>query len=79
MKDSRGVLVKVVLFQSRMKPRPIVLLILNTLYKGFQIRYHLFKTFFGKMVEIKETSFLISKCLVSIAHHCILSAKNLKF
>merc|ERR1711928_93648 len=51
-------------------PRPIFLLILNTLYKGFQMRYHLFQKLFGKMVNIKETSFLLSKCLVSITHHC---------
>ena len=34
------------------------------------MRYHLFQKFFGKMVKIKETSFLLIKCLVSIAHHC---------
>ena len=34
------------------------------------MRYHLFQKFFEKMVKIKETSFLLSKCLVSIAHHC---------
>ena len=34
------------------------------------MRYHLFQKFFGKMVKMKETSFLLSKCLVSIAHHC---------
>ena len=35
------------------------------------MRYHLFQKVFGKMVKIKETSFLLCKCLVSIAHHCI--------
>ena len=34
------------------------------------MRYHLFQKVFEKMVKIKETSFLLSKCLVSIAHHC---------
>ena len=34
------------------------------------MRYHLFQKFFGKMVKIKETSFLLSKCLVSITRHC---------
>ena len=34
------------------------------------MRYHLFQKVFGKMVKIKETSFFLSKCLVSIARHC---------
>ena len=34
------------------------------------MRYHLFQNFFGKMVKMKETSFLLSMCLVSIARHC---------
>ena len=34
------------------------------------MKYHLFQKFFEKVVKIKETSFLLSKCLVSIAHHC---------
>ena len=34
------------------------------------MRYHLFQKFFGKMVKIKETSFLFIKCLVSIGQHC---------
>ena len=42
------------------------------------MRYHLFQKFFGKMVKIKETSFLLSKCLVSIAHHCICSVTGLE-
>ena len=33
------------------------------------MRYHLFQKFFEKVIRIKETSFLLSKCLVSIAHH----------
>ena len=67
MKGSRQVLVKVVLFQLRGRGHPqddatpIFLLILNTLYKGFQMRYHLFQKFFGKMVKIKETSFLFTR------------------
>ena len=35
------------------------------------MRYHLFQKFFEKVVKIKGTSFLLSKCLVSIAHHCM--------
>ena len=35
------------------------------------MRYHLFQKFSKKVVKMKETSFLLSKCLVSIAHHCI--------
>ena len=54
----------------RMMPRPISFLILKALYKGFQMRYHLFLTIFGKVVKIKQTSFLLRKRLVSIAHHC---------
>ena len=51
-------------------PRPIFLLILNALYKGFQMRYHLLKKFFGKMVKIKETfSFLLERILI-FCHHC---------
>ena len=34
------------------------------------MRYHLFQKFFEKVVKIKETSFLLSKCLVSIGQHC---------
>ena len=33
------------------------------------MRYHLFKKFYEKVVKIKETSFLLSKCKNSIAHH----------
>ena len=40
------------------------------------MRYHLFQKFFGKMVKIKETSFLLNKCLVSIAHHCSIYVKD---
>ena len=35
------------------------------------MRYHLFQKFFEKVIKIKEMSFLLSKCLISIAHHCI--------
>ena len=38
------------------------------------MRYHLFQKAFGKMVKIKETSFLLSKCLVSIGQHCMISS-----
>ena len=68
MKGSRRVLVKVVLFQLRGgghpqdDAKPNLLLILNALYKGFQMRYHLFQKFFGKMVKIKETSLLSQPC-----------------
>ena len=34
------------------------------------MRYHLFQKLYGKMFKIKEMSLLLSKCLVSIAHHC---------
>ena len=39
------------------------------------MRYHLFQKIFEKVVKIKETSFLLSKCLVSIGQHC----KSLQF
>ena len=39
----------------RIMPRPIFLLILNALYKGFQMRYHLFLNFFETAVKIAET------------------------
>ena len=67
MKGSKRVLVKVVLFQLRGHSQPqndataIFLKILNALCKGFQMRYHLFQKFFGKMVKIKETSFLFTR------------------
>ena len=54
-----------------MMPRPIFLLILNALYKGFQMRYHLFHKFFGKIVKIKETSFL--SCFVDSLTHTTVS------
>ena len=65
----------------RMVPCPIFLQILNALYKGFQMRYHLFQKFCEKVVKIKETSFLLSKCCISIAHHCrcILPVKECDF
>ena len=34
------------------------------------MRYHLFLKFFEKVVKIKETSLLLSRCLVSIGQHC---------
>ena len=76
MKGSRRVLVKVVLFQLRGRGHPQddamsnFLLILNALHKGFQMRYHLFQKFFGKMVKIKETSLLSAKKSSFSASHC---------
>ena len=49
----------------------LFLQILNALYQGFQMRYHLFQKFFGKMVKIKETSLLSQPCWFSIDNHCI--------
>ena len=73
MKGSRSVLVNVVLFQLRGRGQPqddampnFFAEVLNALYKGFQMKYHLFQNIFEKVVKIKETSFLLSKCLVSI-------------
>ena len=34
------------------------------------MRYHLFQKFFGKMVEIKETSFISSRGAVCFALNC---------
>ena len=68
MKGSRRVLVKVVLFQLRGHGHPqddataIFKKILNALYEGFQMRYYLFQKIFDKVVKIKETSLLLSKC-----------------
>ena len=76
MKGSRRVLVKVVLFHLRGRGHPqddampIFLLILNALYKGFQMRYHLFQKFFGKMVKIKETSILSTKGMILVFKNC---------
>ena len=42
------------------------------------MRYNFFQKFFGMKVEIKETYFLLSKCLVSIAHHCRSIALTIK-
>ena len=36
------------------------------------MRYHLFQKFFGKMVKIKETSFLSTRGAVCFALNCIL-------
>ena len=52
-------------------PRPIFLLILNALYKGFQMKYHLFQKFFGKRVTIKETFSSLLKRILIFCHHCI--------
>ena len=77
MKGSRRVLVKVVLFQltgcglPQYGATPNSFLILNALYKGFQMRYHLFLKFFGKMVKIKETSFLSTKGMIMMFGNCI--------
>ena len=54
----------------RMMPRPIFLLILNALYKSFQMRYHLFQKFFGKMVKIKEASFLFTRGMTLMFGNC---------
>ena len=54
-----------------MMPRPFFLLILNALYKGFQMRYHLLQKFFGKMVKIKETSFLFTRGMTLMFGNCI--------
>ena len=35
------------------------------------MRYHLLQKFFEKVVKIKDASFFLSKCLVSIGQHCI--------
>ena len=77
MKGLRQVLVKIVLFQlkGRGHPQddatPNIFADSKRLYKGFQMRYPSLQKCFEKVVEIKEMSFLLSKCLVSIAHHCI--------
>ena len=55
----------------RIMPRPIFLLILNALHKGFQMRYHLFQKFFGKMVEIKEMSFLSTRGMGLMFGNCM--------
>ena len=78
MEGSRRFLVKVVLFQLRGRSQPqndatanFFLQILNALYQGFQMRYHLFQKFFGKMVKIKETSFLSTRGMYLSCHGCI--------
>ena len=35
------------------------------------MRYHLFQKFFGKMVEIKETSFLFNRGMILMFGNCI--------
>ena len=37
------------------------------------MRYHLFQKFFGKMVEIKETSFLSTKGMTLMFGNCMKS------
>ena len=77
MKGSRRVLVKVVLFQLRGHSQPqndataiFFLKILNALYQGFQMKYHLLQKFFGKMVKIKETSFIFTRGITLTQHNC---------
>ena len=61
MKGSKQILVKVVLFQligcghPQGDAQPNFFLILKALYQGFQMRYHLFLKFVGKLVEIAQT------------------------
>ena len=77
MKGSRRVLVKVVLFQLRGRGHPQDDATPN-LFADFQPPIYglsnevsFVPKFFEKVVKIKETSLLLSKCLVLIAHHCI--------
>ena len=76
MKGSRQVLVKVVLFQLREPSQPQ-----NDATANFFANYErpilgrsnevsFVPKFFEKVGKIKETSFLLSKCLVSIGQHC---------
>merc|ERR1712004_882534 len=67
---SSALSVKGALATLRMMTHPIFLLILNALYKGFQMRYHLFQKFFGKMVKIKETSFLSTRGMTLMFGNC---------
>ena len=46
------------------------------LYKGFQMRYHLFQKFFGKMVKIKETSFLFIRGMTLMFRNCMCRIKS---
>ena len=79
MKGSKRVLVKVVLFQLRGRDHPQDDATPNffadskPLYKGFQMRYHLFQKFFGMMVKIKETSFLSTRGMTLMFGNCILN------
>ena len=50
----------------RIMPHPFSFLILNTLNRGFQIRYHLFQKSFGKVVKIKQT-FLACAAILAAA------------
>ena len=56
-------------------PRPISLLILNALNKGFQMSDHLFQKYFEKMVKIKETFFLSTSGVLIKCRHCIVEQK----
>ena len=76
MKGSRRVLVKVVLFQLRGRGHPQDDATPNFFadskrpIKGLSNEVSFVLKIFGKVVKIKQMSFLLSKCLVSIAHHC---------
>ena len=76
MKSSRRVLVKVVLFQLRGRDHPQDDATSNFFpdserpLKGFQMRYHLFQKFFGKMVEIKEMSFPFTRGMILMFGNC---------
>ena len=76
MQGSRRVLVKVVLFQSRGRGHPQDDATPNffadfqpPIY-GLSNEVSFVPKFFEKVVKIKETSLLLSKCCISIAHHC---------
>ena len=53
-------------------PWAISMLILNALYQGFKMRYHLSQKFFGKIVKIKETSFLSIRGMTLMFGNCML-------
>ena len=74
--ESNGTLQGFLLASFKMMPRPIFLQILNALYQGFQMRYHLFQKFCGKMVKIKETSFLSTRGAVCFALNCIFNESS---
>ena len=75
MRGSRQDLVKVVLFQLRGRGQPQDDATPNFFadYKRpikFQMRYHLFQKFFGKMVKIKEMSFLSTRGMGLMFGNC---------